>query len=285
MSDGAMPEAEQKRAPSFLDPDRIEFLRQLTRIAQATHPPAAWPDSMRWQMENVRNFARGKVKRPKPLLQAELAAYFLTFPDDAVSELFRQLRQRLTGRRPGGGRTVCDGLLPAIDERALAAAARYHGRYIAIRRSLLRDRIVISVVNLRRPRDATSFSYFLERTRTPHRDLFKAAGIVVHAPGVLYLLGRVRHSSDLRLMAIREPPTTARRVRPTLTGLLLATSASRVVFATRTLLHPVPDGMPVADLLGIFDEAAVPPGASRWVAEFEESAARFEPLALEAGDI
>ena len=151
MSDGAMPEAEQKRAPSFLDPDRIEFLRQLTRIAQATHPPAAWPNSMRWQMENVRNFARGKVKRPKPLLQAELAAYFLTFPDDAVSESFRQLRQRLTGRRPGGGRTVCDGLLPAIDERALAAAARYHGRYIAIRRSLLRDRIVISVVNLRRP--------------------------------------------------------------------------------------------------------------------------------------
>ena len=32
---------------------------------------------MRWQMENVRNFARGKVRRPKPLLQAELAAYLL----------------------------------------------------------------------------------------------------------------------------------------------------------------------------------------------------------------
>ena len=112
MLGGAMPEAEQKRAPSFLDPDRIEFLRQLTRIAQATHPPAAWPDSMRWQMENVRNFARGKVKRPKPLLQAELAAYFLTFPDDAVSESFRQLRQRLTGRRPVAAGRYATGCCP-----------------------------------------------------------------------------------------------------------------------------------------------------------------------------
>ena len=176
-------------------------------------------------------------------------------------------------------------LLPEVDDKTLVTAARYHGRYVAIRRSILHDRIVISVVNVRRRRDVASLSYFLERTRTRDRGLFKATGVVIPAPGVLYLLGRVRHSSDMRLLAVREPPPTAPGARPMLTGLLLATSASRVVFTARTLLHPVPAGMRVADLIGIFDGAAVPPKASRWVAHFEESTESSEPLTLEAGDI
>jgi hypothetical protein len=280
-----MTDGHPSRAPSFLDPDKVELLRSLTRLAQAAHPPSAWPHSIRRQMENVRNFARGKVKRPKPLLQAELAAYFLTFPDETVPESFRELRQRLTGGRLGDHRTRCGTLLPGISDKTLTTLTRYHGRYVALRRSILRDRIVISVINVRHRRDPASWSYFLERTRTRDRELFKAAGVVIPASGVLYFLGSVRHSTDMRLMAVREPPPSAPGGRPILTGLLLATSASRVVFTARTLLHPVPARKQVADLIGIFDVNGVPPEASRWVAHFEKSTEGTEPLTLEAGDI
>lgn len=288
-----MNEDHQARAPLILNPNEIALLHELTHAALRGHSPVAWPASLRHQMETVRNFARGAVKRPKPALQAELLEYFLTFPeyflrfpDPKVSKAFLVLEECLAGWRRRYDRMVLDVLLPASTPKIVAEAVELlGGRYLAIRRSIRPDRIVISVVNVRRRRNEPTSLYFFERARTTYGHLLKSAGVVIRTQGVVYFLGRVRHSSDMRLITVREQSRATRGARSVLTGLLLATSVDRAVFVAGMLLQPVPARGQMADLIGIFEETAVPARAATWVAGFKQSAADCVPLTLEAGEI
>src|SRR5689334_13536026 len=94
----AMSNTGRARATLVLNRDQIELLRKLAHTTLKDAAISTWPRELGPQKENVRNFARGLVQRPKPLLQdgllrylLSMRSYFLGSDDSEVCDAFRKL--------------------------------------------------------------------------------------------------------------------------------------------------------------------------------------------------